>query len=115
MKFLAPILISFCFIIASFVSNAGVFYGEKTNNYIGDELPVAENTEYGYQQPIADLLYLQLQRNSRVYFNYAGIMASGNNLLAGKKSWSPSQFLIPEFLYCKSIGLILIFPEHYFF
>jgi hypothetical protein len=115
MKFLAPLLISFCFIIASFASNAGEMYGEKTNNYIGDELPVAENTEYGYQQPIADLLYLQQQRNSKTYFNYVGIMDTGNDLLAGKKSWSSSPFLIPKSLYCKSIGLILIFPKHYFF
>lgn len=90
-------------------------YGEKTNNYIGDELPVAENTEYCYQQPIADLLYLHQQRNSKTYFNYVGIMDSGNDLLTGKKSWSSSPFLIPKFLYCKSIGLILIFPKHYFF
>ncbi|HEV2833538.1 MAG TPA: hypothetical protein VGW31_16270 [Hanamia sp.] len=112
---MAPLLISFCFTVASFAGNAGDVYGEKTNNHIGDELPVAANTEICYAQPMADLLYLQQQRSVKVYFNYVGIMDSGNDLLTDRKSWSSSQFLIPKFLYCKSIGLILIFPKHYFF
>ena len=115
MKFLAPLLISFCFTVASFASNAGVVYGEKTDHLMGDELPIAENTTTDYQQPIADLLYMQQQRNSKTYFNHLAISGSGYDLFLDNKTGSPFQFLIPKFLYCKSIGLVLIFPKHYFF
>lgn len=117
MKFFISIMLFLFYCITPFQSNAGVFSGNKIENSIEKKTPVAETQNVSFLQPGADLLHLNQQRSSNVHFNYPAINKHFNNgdFFYQNLVYNRNNFLIPPFLYCKSIGLILIFPEHYFF
>ena len=108
------ILTSFQF-IAPFRSHAEVMTQEQRQSISklsGDEL----KTYYLITKPSADVTTVTNFRNANSqYRQHSFFKFFGNAGLAEKSTaYKTSRFFTSPYLYCKSIGLQLIFPEHYF-
>lgn len=116
MKFLVTILLSFFYFIAPLQSYAKEISVTKIVHSSVNK-PDKEAPGLSYSNPLADLFYLNEPTtnpgNGRSYVSDADMLS--NDFYPLDIHLVANYFLLPSFLYCKSIGLILIFPEHYFF
>lgn len=108
------ILTSFQF-IAPFRGHAEVMASKEDQSiskFSGNEL----KTYYLITKPSADVTTVTNFRNSSSqYRQHSFFKFFGNTDLAEKSTaYKTSRFFTSSCLYCKSIGLLLIFPEHYF-
>lgn len=101
---------------ASFQSKGATSEDWRVQNSIEKKLPPSKAADLSSHNPYHDLLMIFQQRNSSVQIRFANIDGYFNvgEFLRHSRSANDFQFNTSFPSHFRSIGLLLIFPKHYF-
>ena len=116
MKFLVTAIFFFLYWFAPVQVSAKVVFANKVATFIKAKTPVKETIKCAAASNGSEIINITSQTNVRVHSHYAISKYFNNDQLSVEKVIYQKLNLIDcDGFYCKPIGLILIFPEHYFF
>ena len=116
MRFLLSLILSFL-IVAPFESNAKEIPGKQLETDIHKSSSTTNHAEYAFSDDYDADKIIANHRNSPTtrfrpfhFSNFINTVAFQNQINFSYKE----KLFVQQHLYCKSIGLKLVFPEHYF-
>lgn len=117
MKFLFSFLFCFSLLLSSLQVKASVVEGKEMQRSFSITNTHSEKSGISDSQPFADLLMLFQQRNSNIQCRYflVGGFIDDAQLLEGHLQQRRCQLIDTSYSHNIPIGLLLIFPKHYFF
>lgn len=116
MRFLLSIIVSSFFFLTPFQGNAGKISGKMLTAGIENGTPGNELIDHSISDGNDIAVTYSSHRNSttqRRFYSFTNFL----NTVAFKNSavfFYETKLVAPPYLYCKRIGLKLVFPEHYF-
>lgn len=113
MRILQSIIIFSFFFFASNPCNAGIF--ESAPIEVIDLHPGSEKTNLGDSYSPKNLNHFYKRTEQESYFHPSHHDFAGQLFLRFGKSNHLLNQVIPCYHFCTSIGLLLIFPKHYFY